>query len=55
YIGRLYDILSNKARLFLSIYYCLDISKSLYPKVFLDILEDRVSHFYTHNIEPRLN
>ncbi|KAF2705028.1 hypothetical protein K504DRAFT_388899, partial [Pleomassaria siparia CBS 279.74] len=55
YTGRLYNILSNTAYLFFSIYYYLDISKFLYPKVFLDILEDYVSYFYIYNIEPRLN
>ncbi|KAF2702495.1 hypothetical protein K504DRAFT_394309, partial [Pleomassaria siparia CBS 279.74] len=54
YTKALYNILSNKTYIFISLCCCLDIPKLMYPKVLPNILIDYVSILYIDTIEPSL-
>lgn len=52
YTGRPYDILADKARIFIELCRRLDIYEAQFPNVFPDILADRANAYYMHNIGP---
>ncbi|KAF1973895.1 hypothetical protein BU23DRAFT_463645, partial [Bimuria novae-zelandiae CBS 107.79] len=52
YTGQLYDILANKAMVFIKLCQRLVIHEALYASIFPDILEGRAHMFYLHNIGP---
>lgn len=52
YTGKPYDILADKARIFIDLCRRLDIQDTQYTSIFPDILEGRASMYYMHNIGP---
>ncbi|KAK6224925.1 hypothetical protein QIS74_03252 [Colletotrichum tabaci] len=52
YTGKPYDILYDKAKVFISFCRRLHITEDQYHAVFPDILEDRAEEFYLHHIGP---
>ena len=52
YTGRLYDILSDKTRIFISLCRHLEITEDQYHTVFPDILSDQAEDFFMNHIRP---
>ncbi|KAF2726476.1 hypothetical protein EJ04DRAFT_571234 [Polyplosphaeria fusca] len=52
YTGKPYDILADKARMFVEVCRRLDIPESQYADLFPEILQDRANAFYLYNLGP---
>jgi len=52
YTGQPYDILADKAMIFIELCRRLDINEAAYANIFPDILEGRAHSFYLYNVGP---